>query len=54
MCPVVNYAAREDLYAKTAGEYRCKIYAGILDFLFSLIREGRQDIMDILYNWVQE
>ena len=54
VCPVVNYAARGDLYAKTAGEYRCKIYAGMLDFLFSLIRQGNPEVTDTLYGWIQE
>ena len=54
VCPVVNYAANGDLYVKTAEEYRCKIYAGMLDFLFSLIRQGNPEVMNILYGWIKE
>jgi len=43
VCPVLNYAAGNDLYAHP-GNMRCEIYRGILDIIFKRIRteRGRQ------------
>ena len=54
VCPVINYAQNGDPFAKQARDYRCKIYGGILDFLFSLIHENDSEVMEILYSWVEE
>ena len=54
VCPVVNYALEGDLYSKSVKNYRCKIYSGILDFLFGLIQDENEEIMKILYSWVGE
>lgn len=54
VCPVINYAQNGDPFAKQARDYRCKIYGGILDFLFSLIHENDPEVMKILHSWVEE
>lgn len=50
-CPVVNYAMDGDLIEKQPRGYRCKIYAGILDAIFSKFQEDEHDIISILNSW---
>lgn len=50
-CPVVNYAKSRDIIEKTPRGYRCKIYAGMLDFLFEKFLNGDQKTMDVLRAW---
>lgn len=54
VCPVVNYAMDGDIFARQAHGYRCKVYAGILDHIFSLLRENDEEIMRILYSWIED
>ena len=54
VCPVVNYAQNKDPIAKTARNYRCRVYEGMLDFLFTLIRENDEETMAILKSWIME
>lgn len=50
-CPVVNYAIHGDVIEKTPRSFRCKVYQGILDYLFGLIMEGDEDIMEVINEW---
>lgn len=50
-CPVVNYALNEDIMEKNPREYRCKIYSGMLDLLFSKLLENDEKIINILNSW---
>lgn len=50
-CPVVNYARNQDVIEKEPHGYRCKVYAGILDYLFQLIQKGDPDVASILDSW---
>lgn len=36
-CPVVNYATSHDVLEKEPRSYRCKLYSGILDYLFEIL-----------------
>lgn len=51
-CPVVNYALTGDIIAKHPNNYRCQIYGGILDILFSKLKQGEKSILDVFYNWL--
>lgn len=51
VCPVVNLALYKDLLPKTPKHYRCGIYSGILDILFSLIQENDDTTMQIIESW---
>ena len=42
VCPVVNMALEDNIYARQINDYRCKIYKGILDTLFSYIRNDNE------------
>lgn len=52
VCPVVNYAHNKDPFSKFAHDYRCKVYGGILDYLFSLILQNNESVMKTFYSWV--
>jgi len=54
VCPVVNYASKGDIFSREAKTYRCRIFEGVQDFLFSLIRENDSKIMSILKSWIEE
>lgn len=54
ICPVVNYAMEGDIFPRTAQNYRCQIYGGMLDFLFHLLHENHADTIGILKSWVEE
>ena len=50
-CPVVNYAMTNDIVEKSPRGYRCRIYSGILDHLFSLFLRGDEETIAILRSW---
>lgn len=50
VCPVVNYAMYHDIYPKQFETYKCKINKGILDYLFTLIRND-PSVTEILRCW---
>lgn len=50
-CPVVNYAKSQDIIEKEPRGYRCKIYSGMLDYLFTKLLDGDQATIDILKTW---
>ena len=51
VCPVVQYALTGDVIEKEPEGYRCRIYKGILDLLFSFLREGNPDERRVLESW---
>ena len=50
-CPVVNYAHSRDIIEKVPRGYRCKIYSGMLDYLFKLMLDGNENVIEILKTW---
>lgn len=50
-CPVVNYAKSNDVIEKEPRGYRCKIYSGMLDYLFKQLKDGNRETIDILQSW---
>ena len=51
VCPVVNMALDNNIYARQVNDYRCKIYKGILDTLFLYIQKDT-DALSIFETWV--
>lgn len=51
-CPVVNYALYGDIISKSPNNFRCQIYRGILDILFSKLRLNEKPVMDAFYSWL--
>ena len=50
-CPVINYAKNHDIIEKEPRGFRCKIYSGMLDYLFGQIINGNKDIDAIFKSW---
>ena len=50
-CPVVNYALYGDIFVKTPNNYRCRLYKGMLNVLFSVIRRNDPEDMEVLKSW---
>lgn len=50
-CPVLNYAKSQDIIEKEPRGYRCKIYSGMLDYLFTKLLDGDKTTIDILKSW---
>lgn len=50
-CPVVNYAKYKDIIEKEPRGYRCKIYSGMLDFLFNILRGESEETIAIFNTW---
>lgn len=50
-CPVVNYANNKDIFEKEPRGYRCKIYSGMLDYLFKQLLDENPDVIDIFRKW---
>ena len=53
VCPVINYALTGDIFSKSVGGYRCEIYRGILDYLFTLLINGTELEKQVLHSWVE-
>lgn len=49
-CPVVNLALSKDIYNKEPNDYKCKIYKGILDIIFTALQDTEKE--KILKSWV--
>lgn len=50
-CPVVNYAKQNDIIEKEPRGFRCKIYSGMLDYLFKHIQEDNQETLNVFRAW---
>lgn len=50
-CPVVNYALTDDILEKEPRSFRCRVYAGMLDYLFKLIMDNDQETVAVLNRW---
>ena len=50
-CPVVNYALYIDVIEKEPRGYKCRIYPGILDYLFLKFYENDPETIGILNTW---
>ena len=52
VCPVVNFAAANNLYDKNIKDFRCEVYKGMMDIIFEIIEEEDVKKIDILKSWV--
>lgn len=51
VCPVINYASDQNIYERQSNNYRCRIYRGMLDTIFTLLYEDRE-AFDIFKTWI--
>lgn len=49
-CPVVNLALQKNIFMKEPNSYRCRIYQGILDIIFSALKKPEDK--EILLKWI--
>lgn len=54
VCPVVQYAMERNIFSRQPNGYRCKIYKGILDVIFSILQNGDPADQKILESWVMK
>jgi His-Xaa-Ser system radical SAM maturase HxsB len=51
-CPVINLTQEKDLFVKNTQSFRCKIYGGILDIIFKILKNGSQEEISVFKKWV--
>lgn len=51
-CPVINLAQEKDLFVKNTQSFRCKIYGGMLDIIFSIIKNGSNEELSVFRKWI--
>jgi radical SAM protein with 4Fe4S-binding SPASM domain len=52
VCPVINYALNKDLFSKNYQNTRCKIYSGILDYIFCTLQSNNHEYVDVFERWI--
>ena len=52
VCPVVNYANGQNIFAQNPQNFRCQIYKGMIDILFEKIKQNDKSEMDIFKSWL--
>lgn len=52
VCPVVNYAATNNLYYKNKKDFRCYVYRGIMDIIFQILEENDEQKINVLKSWI--
>lgn len=52
VCPIYNYVEQGNIFAQIPATFRCKIYRGILDYLFEKL-ENKQ-IKEIFKKWIEK
>ena len=50
-CPVVSYALGRDVFEKEPRGYRCRLYSGMLDYLFGILSGEDERATAILRSW---
>jgi uncharacterized protein len=51
VCPVINYALDADVIAKRPRGFRCQIYQGLLDNLFTALNHPESDAAGVIRSW---
>lgn len=51
VCPVYNYSEQGTIFGQTPSNQRCKLYHGILTYLFDKLATGDQEILDMFSKW---
>ena len=53
VCPVINISEHGNLYANSVTDFRCEIYTGMMDTLFSFIHAGDPETMNVFNTWIE-
>jgi len=54
VCPVLNYYEGNNIFALSPNNFKCKIYHGILDYLFYKLYFGSNIEKEILISWCSQ
>ena len=49
---MINLAQEKDLFVKNTQSFRCKIYGGMLDIIFSVLKNGSPEEISVLKKWI--
>ena len=52
VCPVINLALEKDILSKHVGNYRCKIYKGMLSEIFHYLHSNDPSITKVFGDWL--
>ena len=52
VCPVINYYDTKTVFPTSPNSYRCKIYKGMLDIIFSVLYRSDEKELSILNQWI--
>lgn len=50
-CPVINLAQDKDLFFKNTNAFRCKVYSGMLDVIFSILKDNKEEEITVFKKW---
>ena len=53
VCPVIQYALHGSIFSQEPNGYRCRIYKGMLDILFDILRNGSEAERHVLFSWTE-
>lgn len=53
VCPVIQYALHGSIFPQEPNGYRCRIYKGMLDILFDILRNGSEAERHVLFSWTE-
>ncbi|WP_051131596.1 His-Xaa-Ser system radical SAM maturase HxsB [Oscillibacter ruminantium] len=51
-CPVINLAQENDLFFRNTQSFRCQIYGGMLDIIFSILQDNKLEEMKVFNKWL--
>lgn len=50
-CPILNLAFNNNIFAEP-NDYKCRIYGGMLDVIFNIIKRNNPDEIKVLESWI--
>lgn len=50
-CPVLNYSVDHNIFKRDSRGYRCSIYKGMLDTIFDILYQNKDEDIEILKSW---
>ena len=51
-CPILNLAMDKNIFPTRPKDYKCNIYAGMLNVIFSILQKNDPEEVSILHSWI--
>lgn len=51
-CPVINLVQDKDLFFKNIQAFRCKVYGGMLDLIFTILKDNKPEEIAVFKKWI--